>query len=409
MRKIRENNTVVPLFLRIKAFGIALCIVWLISSPGYALWVGQSQINPFLEIQGEYQSNIYRVDSEEDSDFVTVISPGIHFEYPTTKNPTLQAVIDYRADMKLFGNDGDSTIDPDSQLNTVAHRFGGYMQYNLTSGWRLKGGYTFNATSTPPDFRRDTRNEYKQHDFLGLIGYTFANRYKIEIEYDGRFRGYDDSEFQADDLNINDVKLVGFYRIQPRMSLLLGGDYAMFDRKAPFYDNTEYRVYSGVEYEATENTKGLVKIGMASKQFDTEAVDDATDFYVNGEVKSDYAENSSWSLRVFRDHNDSAVSDATAVNGTYYTSTGFGGKIAHTFASLPNVSLLVSLLLSQDYYPDDTDKRKDNKVNGELGLEYKFYKFVSIGAGYRYDSRNSNIDVRNYTDHIAFMKIRGLM
>ena len=409
MRKIQERNTGASLSLRIKVFGIAFCMICMASSPGYALWVGQSQINPFLEIRGEYQSNIYRVESDEDSDFVTVISPGIHVEYPTTKNPALQAVADYRADIRLFGNDGDSTIDPDSQLNTIDHRLGGYILYNLTSGWLFKGGYTFNATSNPPDFQGDTRDEYTQHDFLALIGYKFADRYKVEIEYDGSFRGYDDSIFQSDDLDMNDIKLVGFYRIQPKMSLLLGGDYVVFSRQSPFFDSTEYRGYTGAEYEATERTKGILKVGVANKSFDTDAVDDATDFYVNGEVKSDYAENSSWSLKIFRDYNDSAVSDNTADNGAYYTSTGFGGKIVHALATLPNMSLLASVQLSQEYFPEDIDERKDNRINGELGVDYKFYKFVSIGAGYKYDSRSSNIDVRQYTNHMAFMKIRGLM
>ncbi|PIE33125.1 hypothetical protein CSA56_13145 [candidate division KSB3 bacterium] len=409
MKELHERNRFVWRSLSMKVLGIALCMVCVAGSPGYALWVGQSQINPFLEVRGEYQSNIYRMEDDEESDFITVISPGIHFEYPTTQNPAIQAVLDYRADIRIYGNDGDSSIDPDSELNTVDQRLGGHVQYNLASGWLFKGGYALSITSNPPDFIGDTRNDYKQHDLLVLAGYNFADRYKIEFQYDGAFRSYDDSEFEVDDIDTHEIKLVGFYRIQPKVSVLLGGDYVTFSRQEPFYDSTEYRGYTGIEYEATESTTGTMKVGAARREFDTDDIDDATDFYVNGEIRSEYAENSFWSLKVFRDYHDSTVSDQTAYNGAYYMTTGFGGTITHALATLPNLSLSANVLLSQDAYPEDNDDREDNKIRGEFGIAYKFYKFVSLGAGYRYDNRDSNIDGLTYTNHSAFMSIKGLM
>jgi hypothetical protein len=321
----------------------------------------------------------------------------------------VKAVADYRADIKLYGNDGDGTIDPDGQLNTIDHRLGGHVIFDLASGWLGKAGYVFDITSTPPDYRGDTRNDYKQHSLEGIIAYRFADRYKIEFDYDGRFRSFDDSQFEVDDINSHVMELAGFYQIQPKLSALVGGSYGSFDRKEPFYDSKEYRGYGGLEYEVTEKTTGYVKVGVANRQFDTDLIDDATDVYLDGHVSSDYQERTQWTLSLFRHYNDTAVSDQTAQNGAYYISTGFGGNVRHSLATLPNMSFLAGVTLSRDTFPDDPDDREDNLVDAEVGFDYEFYKYLSLGASYNYKTRDSNIDVRNYTDHIAMMKIRGLI
>ena len=411
MRKGLKHKTTAVISLWMKVFGLVFCIMGIASSPGYALWVGQSQVNPFLEVKGTYESNIYRVNEDEDSDFVTTISPGVHFEYPTSQNSSVKAVADYRADIKLYGNNGDGEIDPDEQLDTVDHRLGGHVTFDLASGWLGKAGYVFNATSTPPDYNGDTRNDYTQHNLEGVLAYRFADRYKVEFDYNGRFRSFDDSEFESDDITSHDMDLMGFYRIQPKLSAILGGSYVTVDRKDPFYDSTEYRGYGGLEYEATEKTTGYVKVGVANRQFDTDLVDDATDVYLDGRVTSDYQERTQWTLKLFRYYNDTAVSDQTAANGAYYISTGFGGNLRHSLATLPNMSFTGGITLSRDTYPDDPseDEREDNLVDVNVGVDYEFYKYLSLGAGYTYETRDSNIDERNYTDHIAMMKIRGLI
>ena len=409
MRKGLERKMKAVISLWMKVFGLVFCLVGIASSPVYALWIGQSQLNPFLEIKGEYDSNIYRVNSDEDSDFVTIISPGIHYEYPTSQNSSVKAVADYRADIKLYGNNGDATIDPDEQLNTIDHRLGGHVTFDLASGWQGKAGYVFNIASTAPDYSGDTRNDYKQHNFDGELAYRFADRYKVKFAYDGRFKSFDESEFEVDDMNSHMMELTGFYQVRPKLSALAGGSYSIVDREEPFYDSTEYRAYGGMEYEATEKTTGYVKIGFANRQFDSDLIDDATDVYLDGHVTSDYQERTQWTLKLFRHYNDTAVSDQSALNGAYYISTGFGGNVKHRLASLPSLSFLGGLTLSKDTYPDDENDREDNIVNANMGIDYEFYKYLSLGAGYTYTTRDSNIDERNYTDHIATMKIRGLI
>ncbi|PID58635.1 hypothetical protein CSB45_03570 [candidate division KSB3 bacterium] len=407
MRKKQTSTTVISLWMTV--FGLVFCSIAIVSSPAYALWVGQSQINPFLELKGSYESNIYRVNEDTDSDTIITLSPGVHIEYPTGQGSSIKAVADYRADITVYGHHGDETIDPDEQLNTIDHRLGGYVTFNLPSGLLGKAGYVFTVSSIAPDYKGDTRNDYKQHTLEGVIGYRFADRYKIEFDYTGRFQNFDESEFSADDIHSNTMDLLGFYQIRPKLSTLLGGAYALFDRQDPFIDSEEYRAYGGFEYELSEKTEGLLKVGVASRQFDSDALDDVTDLFLDGHLRSEYLERTQWTLNLFRHYHDTALSDLTVENGIYYISTGFGGSVKHSLATLPNMSFVAELTLSKDSYPDDPDDREDNFIDANVGLNYKFYKYLSLGAAYNYINRDSNIDVRNYTNHLAMMRIRGLI
>jgi hypothetical protein len=383
----------------------------MLSSPGQALWVGQSQVNPFLEIRGAYDSNIYRTSDLEgvDSDFITVISPGIHYEYPTTKNPLFKAIADYRADIIFYTKNGDSEVDPDSQLNTTNHRLGGEVLFDLASGVFIKGGYTLNITSSPPDFRGDTRDDYDQHDLLAQLSYRFADRYKVELDYRGLFRRFDKNT--VDDLNRNAFELIGFYQVRPKISILLGGSFVPIDRKEPFLDSTEYTLYTGGEYEATAKTKGILKVGAIARDFDKGfvEVDDLTNFYFSGEMINEYSDRLTWSLRLLREYNDTTVSNQTAESGVIYVSSGIGGRIDYTLASLPNMSTYSRLLFRDDDYTNDPEGRNDDRIQFGLGLDYKFYKYLIVGASYEYDNRNSNIPIYDFTEHIALLKIRGII
>ena len=78
MKAKQRNYRDVTISQWLKAWGVAFGLIGLMAQPGQALWIGQSQVNPFLEVRGDYETNIFQVEKDEDSDFITVISPGVH-------------------------------------------------------------------------------------------------------------------------------------------------------------------------------------------------------------------------------------------------------------------------------------------------------------------------------------------
>ena len=396
----------------LKPAGFTICLLLLFSSPGNALWLGQGQVNPFLEVQERYETNVFRVsdDEEEDSDFVTVISPGIHVEFPSVKDADFRAIGNYRADLQLYGNDSDSEVDPEGELNTNAHRLDGQLLFNFASGLRFKTGYTLNITSAPPDFRGDTRDQYTEHEFIAQTAYAFADRYEIQLQYDGLLRSYDDTENEADDLTSHGIEATMFYQLFSKFSILGGGSYAMIDREEPtFFDSTEYTGFGGIRYEATERTTSILKVGAIFKDFDTELIDDATEVFASGELITELSDTTVLSLQLYRNISETSVSSESSANGAYYMTTGVGAQMTHTLTALPNLSFTGKFSYSNEDYPEDSSERSDDNLEVSVGADYKFLKYVTVGAHYTYSSTDSNIDTNDFTDNIAFINIRVLM
>jgi len=395
-----------------KSLGLAITLVFILSSSGEAIWLGQSQVNPYVELQGIYETNVFRVSNEDEkeSDFITVISPGIHMEFPTAKDALYRLLANYRANIKFYGNDGDSEIDPNGELNTIEQRLDGKAQLNLASGLSLATGYVLNIISAPPDFAGDTRDKYAEHEVLAQVVYKFVDRYELQLGYDGTFRRFDETQDQDDNFTAHSLEATFFYRLFPSFSLLGGGGYGKINREEPiFSDSTEYRGFGGVRFEATERLTGILKAGLVNKDFDVEGFDDTSDAFVSGELVADFSEDTKVSLLARRDIGETSLSDASADNGAYYVLTGIQATLNHTLGALPNLSLSGSLSYQKETYPEDINDRSDDSFEAGAGAEYKFFKYISLGVKYTHSQTDSTDDANNFSDDLAMLSIKGIL
>lgn len=412
MRKLQEKSIYFMKNVWLKSLGLVIVLVFMVSSSGHAIWLGQSQVNPYLELQGVYESNVFRVndDDEKESDFITVISPGVHLEFPTTQDSLYRLIANYRANIKFYTNDGDSEIDPDGELNTIEHRLDGKAEMTLAAGLSLAAGYVLNITSIPPDFAGDIRNAYKQHELLARVGYKFVDRYEVQMGYNGILRRFDEDEDQDDNFTTHGLEATFFYRLFPSFSLLGGGGYKLVDREEPiFSDSTEYRGFGGVRFEATERLTGILKAGVVNKDFDVGGFDDTTNAFVSGELAAAFSEDTKASFLARRDLGETSVSDASADSGAYYVITGLRATLSHTLAALPNLSLSGSLSYQKETYPEDPDDRSDDNFEIGAGAEYKFLKYIGVGLNYQHSQTDSNVDANDYSDNIVTLSIKGIL
>jgi hypothetical protein len=397
------QNIWLPILIMI---GLVCCL----GTPTQALWFGQSQVNPFLEVQEVYETNVFQTNENAESDYETVISPGIHLEFPTAKESSYRFLANYRANIKLYGNNGDATLDPEKELNTVEHRMDGQLQFNLASGFKFAAGDIFNMTSVPPDFPGDTREKYTQHDLFAQAAYAFVNRYELQVRYDGTFKRFDASANQVDDLTVHRGEVTFFYRLFNSMSVLGGGGYAKIDRQEPdFSDSTEYRGFGGVRFEMTERLTGTVKAGVLSKNFKSSSFKDTTEAYVSGEVVADLAKTTRVTLKAQRNIAETSLATDSGTNGAYYVVTGMQALMTHTLAALPNLSLSGSFSYQNEAYPNDVNDRSDNRLEVGVGAEYKLLKYLVLGANYTYTSNDSKVNANDYTDNIVMLKVRAIM
>lgn len=383
----------------IKTVGFILLCFGFWSTSSQALRFGnQSQINPFLEVQGTYDSNIFRVSNDSDdneSDFMTVVSPGIHLELPTAEDSPYRLLGNYRANIKFYGASGDAAIDPNDELNTVEQRLDGQFKLSLASGLNFSTGYVLNLSSNPPDNPQDTRKEYTEHNLSTQIGYRFVDRYEVQAEYKGTFKSFEDIDFESDDVTTHRIDGTFFYRLFSSLWILGGGGYGLIDRDDLFFsDSTEYRGFGGVRFDVTERVTGQIRAGMISKNYDDEAIDDHTDVFINGEILSEMFESTKVSLFVQRELLEGSQSDD--ITNPYYVSTRFGASLKHVLTAVPNLSFAGSLELQWKDFPDDVDDRSDSIFEVGVGAEYKLLKFLSLGVNYKHNQNDSNLNENDY-------------
>jgi opacity protein-like surface antigen len=386
---------------------VFLCLC-LLSLPAHAIWLGQSQINPYLEIQENYESNLYNTSEDEESGWITVISPGVHAEFPNTEDAVFKIIGNYRANVKFYDKHGDSELDPNEELNTVEHRLEGKAEANFPSGIGFAAGYILNLSSYPPSDPTDIRDKYIQHNVTAMAKYAFINRYEVQLDYQGMLRRFDDLE--DDDMTNHGIDATFFYRLFPTLSLLGGGGYSIIDRQEPaFSDSTEIRGFGGVRLEATATLTGLAKVGMGSKNFDNDNFEDVSTVYAVGELAAQFTENTRLSVAINRTVTDTSLAEINSGNGEYSIVTGLKGNLQHTPAVLPNLSLKGMAGFQREEYPEDIDEREDSIFEVSAGADYKFFKYLIVGAKYVYTRRDSSIDAKDYGSNRATLSLQGIL
>lgn len=405
--QIREQKS--AKLIRLGWGGVVLMCMCLLSLPVQAIWLGQSQVNPYLEVQEVYDSNMYNAGEDEESGLITIISPGVHAEFPNTEDARVRVVGNYRANFKFYDKHGDDVLDPDEELNTLEQRLEGRIEANLSSGFGFGGSYTLNLNSYPPNDPGDRREKYIQHDFMAMTKYTFIDRYELQLEYNGMMRSFEDDLFSDDDITSHGIDATFFYRFSS-LALLGGGGYGIIDRQdPPFSDSTEYRGFGGVRFDATSTLTGLAKVGVVSKNFTEDGFEDVTTVYISGQLEAQLTEDTKLVALANREVNDTSFVDTTVGNGEYSIATSIQGNLQHTLAMLPNLTLKGMAEFRKEEYPEDIDERDDNFFEVGAGAEYVFFKYLTLGAEYKYVQLDSSLDEKDYSANRAMVSLRGIL
>lgn len=409
MKRSQRNTYHTSRYARWSWCGLAFFCLCVISLPAGAIWLGQSQVNPYLELQEIYESNLYNAYTDEESVLITIISPGVHAEFPHSEEAPFRILGNYRANFKFYSKHGDDTLDPDEELNTIEHRFDAKMEARLASGFGFNTSYILDITSFPPGSARESRDKYLQHTFGAMAEYAFVDRYEIQFEYQGKVRSYDEEENEIYDNTQHDFNATFFYRLFPSLTLLGGGGYGMIGMEEPLSDSTVYRGYGGFRFDATERLIGQVKLGVISKDFTDDDFEDITTVYASGELDAQFTENTKLVATLNREVGDTSMNSLGSTSGEYYISTSLRGDLKHTLAVLPNMSVHGLVGVKNTHYPEDVNDRKDTLVEVGFGADYTFYKFLVLGAEYIYNHRSSSVDGYEYDSHRALLSVRGIL
>ena len=159
------------------------------------------------------------------------------------------------------------------------------------------------------------------------------------------------------------------------------------------FSGQERRYYGGVSWEATAATSGTLKVGRLKREFDSSLVPSSTATSWEGMITWAPLTYSTFDFYTSRQTNES-----TGL-GNFILSEVSGVTWNHAWSSVLNSAVILR------YQKDDYqgfNRTDDTKTLG-FKVGYRFRRWLTLGAEYYYNQRNSNQNIFEYDKNLYML------
>jgi len=347
--------------------------------------IGQMEVHPFVSLKEEFNDNIYATPVEQKRDSITIVMPGVKLLWPFGMHG-FEAEY-YANDRRYSTYRGENTTD---------HHAKGLLGLQLGSLFSLKLSNTF-----------DKGHELRSSSSTGFIeafrtnaasasaSYQLANRSKVQFDYTKTSWDFIGNSFRDRDESL----MAGYvyYRFLPKTSAFIE-----YERKAVDFtevttllDNTMNSLMLGLTWEMNGRSKGTVKFGRTSKDFEEPVVKDFSVWNWSIDLNHTFSEDTSLTVVGRRQ-----VNETNWLGTAYFITTGVYGELSHRFMS--KMALLLRGSYGTDSFsnaiPPDTRVREDRTNMLGTGLKYAMQDWLEFGVDYNKRNRDSNIFAADYKE-----------
>ena len=358
----------------------------------YALRAGDLEVHPYLWVTERWTDNVFNTNTDKESDFSTVFTPGIRLILPMVQKRyhlDLQAQADFAVYNKF------------SSQNSASYMVMGKFDGKLPSGITLNVYDVFRKSFDPPGVNLSTEIEYYYENAVSAsMAYDLSNRFTARLDYTNHILSYDDNQLSYRNRSDNTVATYLFYRIMPKTSVFVEYQYVKFNYDDSAEDNnSENYVYGGVTWDVTAKSTGRIQAGYQTKRYDNSSLGRYNSFVFD--VALDHNFDSKNSLKLLA----SRRTHETNLAGTlFYTTTGFLIQYYHRITG--KITARGDVGYGQDMYSGGVPRR-DNTWKAAVWLFYQIRKWLRIELGYDYTNRNSNIDEFSYRNNSFYLKLNA--
>jgi hypothetical protein len=340
-----------------------------------------------------YDDNVFRTESNTSNDFFWTVRPSLYLDGGLGRHGF---GLGYEGEFQRYSEFSSQDFDDHRVFADAVLDLTRKLNLNLEAGVRFghdpRGGIgTCIICSPTPDAWRAHRVGAEL-----VIGRQISRAQIIPgVEYSGvRYTNNGQSDR---DLDRQDYRLRGRYRLTPRLSSIAEGRFAAIDYLQPNngLDRTEAGLLVGIGWEATAKTSGEILVGTLVQDFDDPAQSSGRNFNWDARVHwapKPYSKITLFTSRRSRD-------DASGGIGAYLADS-FGIGWAHAFSERLLGNTDVEYTLARF-----STGRKDNYLAFHIGLTRSLTSWLSIGAEYQYLNRRSNIPGIDYDDNIIWLNL----
>lgn len=389
---------------------------------------GGGYIHPFIGIEGLYTDNVYNVDSDHTSDFLTTISPGVWFSLPSRKevplalasNNTsaggLQAALpEYegfdRVNAYLIGGLNYTDYSEESHLSDWTAIVQGLFKYNLRNGlsFEVVDGYTrgedrYDVGNSNPEEPR----QFDSNVFIADIDWLFTEKLRAKVEYSNFFLDYDDALDEFMDRSDNAFAVYGYYNYSIKTTLFLQYEYIDVSyESADLKDNQQSFFYGGINWDSTSKTSFTLKVGYQYRTYENSLVDDAVD--ASDSIDNDalalefaflYKLTDKTGLRFAAFHKLEETDTYNALDKKV-----LGGTLRYEQEITQRIQAICDLRYENADYGIfiGEQERDDHRYEIRPALQYVFKDWLMAEIAYRYEVRDSSDEFYDYdTNSISF-------
>ncbi len=366
------------------------------------LVLGPVFFTPTLDLETFYTDNLWLTDIQEKDTWATVVTPRLQ---AWMQNGPNEYSLNFEAKDSTYFDSGDddytdytTTADIHQEFNArnTLNLFGEYYDGHEQRGTGFIEGDLSFVTDKPVEYELTTFGgdyTYGSQEARGRV--TLAAK---SAEYD--YQNY--REFTRFRDRTSDTLAGTFYwKVAPRTDALIETRYINndYDQRAPgnpdgSYTSDQMDYLVGVEWQATGKTSGHVKLGMYDRDYDSAARKDEDGFLWEVGVLYQPRTYSSFELNTRR----------------YYQETSGPGNAINTEAATLawrydwNQRSSTGLILGANVENYEGSDRKDDNYNVEARYNYALRRWMDLGAGYRYEDRNSDLNSFSYTENVFFLE-----
>lgn len=358
------------------------------------------EFTPTLKVSESYDDNFREAEKNEESSWVTRISPTFAL---TAYGQKSEYVLSYTADSDTF-HSSQKDNNTDHHLTADAgFRFDARNKLIVNAGLHQ----VEETTSATPGVQGD---KYNTKNVGGV--YTFgAETARTQLDFGADYKElrYDNTSRDQNGVRLNSAKerdatalrTTAYYAIGAKTRALAEVRHTDYDYVSKDDLNaTNLAFLGGLTWDATAKTTGTVKFGREKKKFDRNVYDDASGGMWEAGVTWQPRTYSTFGLRARRAL-DEGENGASAIKST---STTLDWK--HYW--LERVYSTASYTRSeQDYIDDAANDRLDKTDVFGLGVNYELRRWADIGLGYKYAENDSNLAGESFERNIYSISFTG--
>lgn len=359
-------------------------------------------IYPSVGIDGQYNDNIFATDQDEEDDFIFVFQPriAVRSNFPRhSLNLTVQSDI------------GQYVDHTDENFVDYGTALGGRL--DITRSSRLVGGAAYehghDSRDDPEDPGVEVAEEPVEFDeYGGNLGFEQEfNRVNFAVRTQVERRDYeeDDPDFPEDDRDrlLYGGSLRTGYFISPRINAFLQGGYRREERDTSEKgdppvnrDNNVYDARVGTAIDITGLLFGEVSVGWSLQEFDESELDSE-----NGLA---YGAGLTWNPTQL-------TSLRLDANGGFEPSDVGASNLQNRISLQVDHELLRNVLIGGHvaYRRDDFQEtgRVDNRFDVGPNVTYLLNRYLSVGAGYTFSTRDSDDSEREFTRNVITLRLNA--